>query len=155
MSNSIWAKATSALWQSVNLLDWRFPSFVLSTFRYDLLVSGEQLQFSLCELSEAQDGIFKRGFLHLKTRQHKRSSLHQDCVPILHVLQVQHETQPPPRPLSYCLPVTAARLSLCSFTQLCIQSARIQMSVFVQWYVQYYMYCKFTSFVTLKNFTEL
>lgn len=29
------------------------------------------------------------------------------------------------------------------------------MSVFVQWYVQYYMYCKFTSFVTLKNFTEL
>lgn len=74
MSNSIWAKATSAVWHSV-------CSFVLTTFRYNLLVSREQLQFPLCELSEAQDGIFKRGLLHSKTSQHKLRPLHQDCVP--------------------------------------------------------------------------
>lgn len=38
------------------------------SFSRNLLVSGEHLQFSLCEVSEAQDGIFERGFLRFKTR---------------------------------------------------------------------------------------
>lgn len=58
------------LWLVNDLLYLLFQCFAFfrGSFSRNLLVSGEHLQFSLCEASEAQDGIFERGFLRFKTR---------------------------------------------------------------------------------------
>lgn len=148
---SLWSKVTLALWQTVNLPDWCFPSFVLDTFTCDPLVSGEQLQFSLCELSEAQDGIFKRGFLHLKTRQHKQNTIRTVC----HFCMSPASSTFNPTPTEASQLLSSSNCTPDVFI-LCIQSAWIQISGFVQWHLQYYMYCKCTRFVTLKkNLTDL
>lgn len=70
-----------------------------SSFAKDLLVSGKHLQFSLRELSEAQNGIFKWGFLRSKKKKKSQAIkrlLHADYV---HVgLSAELSLNPTPHP---------------------------------------------------------
>lgn len=88
-----------------------------SSFAKDLLVSGKHLQFSLRELSEAQNGIFKWGFLRSGKKKKKPGRKEITSCGLCArrtVLWVKFKPNPPPpgRPLCYCLPIIAANLRL-------------------------------------------
>lgn len=64
----VWYTAVSCIpmWEGSNVLS---VFCFRGSFSRNLLVSGGHLQFSLRELSEAQNRIFKGGILHSKTSQ--------------------------------------------------------------------------------------